>query len=61
MLVTRSPCVHPGDIRILNAISAAEVPKLKGMINVIVFSKKGDRPDFNKMGSGDLDGDIYWI
>ena len=30
-------------------------------VNVIIFSSKGERPDQNKMGCGDLDGDIYWI
>lgn len=61
VLVTRSPCVHPGDIRILHAIDKKEVPELENYVNVIVFSCLGDRPDNNKMGSGDLDGDIYWI
>ena len=58
VLVTRSPTVHPGDIRILNAV---DEPALKGYVNVLVFSSKGDRPDQSKMGSGDLDGDVYWI
>ncbi|CAI2372036.1 unnamed protein product [Moneuplotes crassus] len=58
VLVTRSPCVHPGDLRILTAV---DEPKLYDMVNVIVFSAKGERPDQHKMGSGDLDGDIYWI
>ncbi|CAI2372647.1 unnamed protein product [Moneuplotes crassus] len=58
VLVTRSPCVHPGDLRILTAV---DEPMLHDMVNVIVFSAKGDRPDQHKMGSGDLDGDIYWI
>ena len=56
--MTRSPTVHPGDIRVLNAV---DEPALKDYVNVIIFSSKGDRPDQNKMGSGDLDGDIYWI
>ena len=34
---------------------------MKDYVNVLVFSSKGDRPDQSKMGSGDLDGDVYWI
>lgn len=58
MLVSRNPCVHPGDIRILNAVDDI---KLKDLVNVIVFPSKGRRPEQDKMASGDLDGDIYWI
>ena len=58
VLVTRSPCVHPGDIRKLKAVDREE---LSDLVNVIVFSSMGDRPDQNKMGSGDLDGDLYWV
>ena len=58
VLVTRNPWVHPGDIRVLKAVVKEE---LKYLTNVIVFSSKGERPDQDKMGTGDLDGDIYWI
>lgn len=34
---------------------------MKSLINVVVFSSKGIRPDYNKMASGDLDGDIYFV
>lgn len=42
-------------------MKAVDKKELKGYFNVIVFSSKGDRPDQDKMASGDLDGDIYWI
>ncbi|CAI2367533.1 unnamed protein product [Moneuplotes crassus] len=58
VLVTRSPCVHPGDIRKLKAVFKEP---LKHYVNVVIFSTKGDRPDQEKMASGDLDGDIYWV
>lgn len=58
VLVTRNPCLHPGDIRILNAVNAKEYYHL---FSVIVFSSKGVRPAQNMMSSGDLDGDIYFI
>ena len=31
------------------------------LTNVVVFSTKGYRPQFNKMSNGDLDGDKYII
>jgi len=31
------------------------------MINVIVFSKQGNRPTFNQLSGEDLDGDSYFI
>ena len=56
--VYRSPSLYPGDIKILTAVNK---PELSHMINVIVFSKKGKRPTFNKLSGGDLDGDRYFI
>ena len=56
--VYRSPSLHPGDIKILNAVNN---PLLEHMINVIVFSKRGNRPTFNQLSGGDLDGDRYFI
>ena len=56
--VYRSPSLYPGDIKILNAV---DNPKLSHLVNVIVFSKKGKRPTFNKLSGGDLDGDRYFI
>jgi len=58
VLVTRDPCSHPGDIRILNAVHKKELEYLD---NVIAFSQLGERPKFNEMSNGDLDGDIYFI
>ena len=56
--VYRSPSLYPGDIKILNAV---DNPKLSHLVNVIVFSKKGKRPTFNKISGGGLDGDRYFI
>ena len=56
--VYRSPSLYPGDIKILKAV---ENPFLSHMKNVIVFSKKGKRPTFNKLSGGDLDGDRYFV
>lgn len=58
ILVTRNPCTHPGDIRLLSAI---DVPELRYLENVIVFPSTGDRPLCNMMAGGDLDGDVYFV
>lgn len=58
MIVTRSPSVHPGDIRSLQCVDR---PELRHLENVIVFSSKGDRPTCSKMSCGDLDGDLYLV
>ncbi|CAF4120129.1 unnamed protein product [Rotaria sp. Silwood2] len=59
VLVTKNPCLHPGDIRKLKAVG---VPKLESCIrDCIVFSVDGDRPNFNEMAGADLDGDQYWV
>ena len=46
VVVTRSPCLHPGDVRALKAVNKSELSHLE---NVIVFSQKGDRPVPDKM------------
>ena len=64
--VTKNPCLHPGDIKILKAVNNEIVYKnLSHMINVIVFSSLDDendkRPIQNQISGGDLDGDIYYV
>jgi RNA-dependent RNA polymerase len=59
VLVTKNPCLHPGDIRKLKAVS---VPELEScMRDCIVFSVDGSRPNCNEMAGSDLDGDQYWV
>lgn len=58
ILVSRNPCTHPGDIRLLNAVDR---PEFRHLVNVIVFPSTGDRPLCNMMAGGDLDGDVYFI
>ncbi|CAF2718204.1 unnamed protein product [Rotaria sp. Silwood2] len=58
VLVTKNPCLHPGDIRKLKAVY---VPKLQSCIrDGIVFSSNGHRPSFNEMTGADLGGYQYW-
>ena len=64
--VTKNPCLHPGDIRILKAVKSEKVmTNLSHMINVIVFSALEDendkRPVQNQISGGDLDGDVYYV
>lgn len=38
--VAKNPCLHPGDVRVLEAI---DVPKLHHMVDCVVFPQKGKR------------------
>jgi len=58
VLVTKNPCLFPGDIRRLRAVNH---PKLKHLSNVIVFPAKGPRPITTMISGGDLDGDLYFV
>ena len=54
VLVSRNPCLHPGDLRKLKAIN---VPELSHLTDCVVFSTNGSRPSADLMSGGDLDGD----
>eukprot|EP01119_Soliformovum_irregulare_P025297 TRINITY_DN9328_c0_g3_i1.p1 TRINITY_DN9328_c0_g3~~TRINITY_DN9328_c0_g3_i1.p1 ORF type:complete len:679 (+),score=139.08 TRINITY_DN9328_c0_g3_i1:47-2083(+) len=58
VLVTRNPCYHPGDLRILEAV---QVPELNHLSECIVFSTQGARPPPDEMSGGDLDGDLFFV
>jgi RNA-dependent RNA polymerase len=62
-MVTKNPCSHPGDIRLLKAVGETDsrFEVLRDYINVIVFPKKGYRPEQHKMSGGDLDGDCFMV
>lgn len=61
VVVTKNPCSHPGDIRLLKAIGEDDprFEHLRHYVNVIVFPTTGKRPEQHKMSGGDLDGDVY--
>lgn len=55
----KNPCLHPGDIRRLEAINDS---KLRPFIrDCIVFPVLGSRPHSNEISGSDLDGDQYWV
>lgn len=58
LMITRNPCTHPGDIRVITGVDR---PQLRHLTNVVVFSSKGQRPACNMMAGGDLDGDVYFV
>lgn len=58
VVVAKNPCLHPGDLRVLEAI---DVPALHHMVDCIVFPQKGERPHPNECSGSDLDGDRYFV
>uniref|UniRef100_A0ACD5Y0E2 Uncharacterized protein n=1 Tax=Avena sativa TaxID=4498 RepID=A0ACD5Y0E2_AVESA len=58
VVVAKNPCLHPGDVRILQAV---DVPSLHHMVNCVVFPQQGQRPHPNECSGSDLDGDIYFV
>ena len=46
VVVTRNPCLHPGDVRQFEAVKA---PSLSHLVDCIVFPRLGMRPHPNEM------------
>ena len=46
VVVTRNPCLHPGDVRQFEAVNA---PSLSRLVDCIVFPRLGLRPHPNEM------------
>ncbi|KAI5198587.1 RNA-directed RNA polymerase [Aureobasidium subglaciale] len=59
VIITRSPALHPGDIRVVEAIDAPEGSPLEHLRNCVVFSQHGQRDLPSQLSGGDLDGDLY--
>ncbi|CAA6656073.1 unnamed protein product [Spirodela intermedia] len=60
VVVTKNPCLHPGDIRVLDAVYEWILEE-KGLVDCIVFPQKGERPHPSECSGGDLDGDLYFV
>lgn len=58
VVIAKNPCLHPGDVRILEAVDA---PGLHHLHDCLVFPQKGDRPHTNEASGSDLDGDLYFV
>ena len=66
--VAKCPCLHPGDIRVLNFKkydkddeNTKKYKCFEPYINVIIFPQKGKRPHPNECSGSDLDGDDYFV
>ncbi|KAI5922317.1 RNA dependent RNA polymerase-domain-containing protein [Camillea tinctor] len=57
-VVGRNPSLHPGDIRIVEAVDVLALRHLK---NVVVFPATGDRDIPSMCSGGDLDGDDFFV
>ncbi|KAL8457723.1 hypothetical protein ACS0TY_035550 [Phlomoides rotata] len=60
VVVTKNPCLHPGDVRVLEAVLNVKLQQ-DDLIDCLVFPQKGDRPHPSECSGGDLDGDLYFI
>ena len=58
VVIAKSPCLHPGDLRKCNAVNK---PELKHMVDCVVFPSTGQRPHPDEMSGSDLDGDMYFV
>ena len=56
VVVTRNPCLHPGDVRKLEAVDA---PGLSHLVDCIVFPRHGSRPHPNEMAGNGLVWSYY--
>lgn len=54
VIVSRNPCLHPGDVRKFKAVFRSE---LQHLVDCIVFPTRGKRSGADLMSGGDLDGD----
>ena len=58
VLVAKNPCMHPGDLRVLEAVRCEALASLK---DVLVFPRRGCRPIADMCSGSDLDGDLYFV
>lgn len=56
VLFGKNPCMHPGDIRVLEAV---DVPHLRHKVNELVLPTKGPRSHASEASGSDFDGYLY--
>jgi RNA-dependent RNA polymerase len=56
--ITKNPCRHPGDLRVLKAVNNES---LHHLYDVLVFPQQGSRPHASEISGSDLDGDEYTV
>lgn len=61
VIITRSPALHPGDVRVVKMRTPPAGHPLLELQNCVVFSQKGERDLPSQLSGGDLDGDLYNI
>ncbi|PFH58837.1 hypothetical protein XA68_13165 [Ophiocordyceps unilateralis] len=61
VIVTRSPALHPGDVRVVRMRTPPAGSPLLQLKNCIVFSQKGTRDLPSQLSGGDLDGDLFQV
>lgn len=57
-LVGRNPSLHPGDLRVVEAVNISALHHLR---DVIVFPQTGERDVPSMCSGGDLDGDDFFV
>ena len=60
-VITRSPALHPGDVRVVTVVHPPDDSPLRHLRNCVVFSQRGERDLPSQLSGGDLDGDLYNI
>jgi len=60
VIVAKNPCLHPGDVRVLEAVDVPILRRMK-VCDVVVFPSLGKRPHPNECSGSDLDGDRFFV
>ncbi|KIW67302.1 hypothetical protein PV04_06566 [Phialophora macrospora] len=61
LVISRSPALHPGDVRCVTGVTVPASSPLMALRNCVCFSSKGNRDLPSQLSGGDLDGDLYQI